>query len=297
MKEPISYDASSYSYHTLQIENLSLAITIGNGVFPKTVKPTPLHNHPVFELHAILDGELFLDIQGGERIHLRSGDICLLAPNVYHGVLPVKETERITLCFQIQRLSEGEELHALFAKLITAAHISATEPLISLLKEIQCEMLSKKAASLSLCRAYFSEFFILLCRYLGAHNTAFSLQRMQTSDDALSRYNKIEFLMQQAVAHNLREEDLAQAIGLSVRQTSRVVQKIFGMSFGKKLLELRLHFAKGLLVTTEDSVDKIAEAVGYTSPSGFHIAFKKAFGLTPSEYRQANMRFFLNNRT
>ena len=300
MKAPILYENYFYSSYTLQIENLSLTVTLDGGICTRTVRQTPLHSHPVFELQAVLNGELSLDIQDADGIRLKKNEICLLPPDLYHGVSPTDDTERLTLRFSLQRLGDaegGEDLHARFARLSHVSCIKDAEAIIRILECIRAEAISPMAASDALCRAYFSELFILLFRRLGTEDSAAPKHSLGESDDENARYNKIEFMMQQRMAELFREEDLAEALGLSVRQTSRVMQRIFGMSFRKKLLELRLHFAKGLLVTTDQPVDTIAATVGYTSPSGFHIAFKKAFGLTPSEYREANIRPSFNSRT
>ncbi len=300
MKTSVLYDNYFYSSYTLQIENLSLTVTLDGGIYSRTVRSTPLHSHPVFELQAVLDGGLALNIQDADEIRLEKNEICLLPPDLYHGVTPLDGTVRLTLRFSLQRIgdAEGEEdVHARFARLSRVACIKDAEQILRILERIRDEALSPMAVSDALCRAYFSELFLLLYRRLGAQDCTAPRLSLEESDDENARYNKIEFMMQQRMAELFREEDLAEALGLSVRQTSRVMQKIFGMSFRKKLLELRLHFAKGLLVTTEDPVDTIAATVGYTSPSGFHIAFKKAFGLTPSEYREANMRPSFNNGT
>jgi len=54
------------------------------------------------------------------------------------------------------------------------------------------------------------------------------------------------------------------------------------MSFIRKL---RLHKAKTLLQTTELNVSEIAYDLGFTDPHYFSRAFKKEFGMPPSDLR------------
>ena len=298
MNSPTLYDNFFYSSHTVNIENVRLTATLDNGICNSSVKITPYHSHPVFELHAVLNGELFFGFQDGEQITVENDGICLIPPDCYHSIEPKKETERLTMRFSIQRTAEGsEDLHTRFAMLPTPICIENSAPLVSVLKRLSYEVLHPTATSVALCKAYFSELLILLYRRLGDSYHSMPQKELSQSDDENARYNKIELLMMQRMADIYREEDLAEALGLSVRQTSRVMTKIFGMSFRKKLLELRLHFAKGLLITSEDSVEDIAATVGYTSPSGFHIAFKKAFGCTQKEYRARHFSNSFNSRT
>ncbi|WP_431211742.1 helix-turn-helix transcriptional regulator [Puia sp. P3] len=43
--------------------------------------------------------------------------------------------------------------------------------------------------------------------------------------------------------------------------------------------------AKGLLEDTDDTIDQIASRAGFETYSGFSTAFKKAFQISPTEYR------------
>ena len=299
MVQPIQYNEIFYSSYSLSVENLNLTVTLDGGAQTKTVKPTPLHNHPVFELQAILAGEMALDFSETESILLSRKDICLIPPDLYHGVSPSEDAARITLRFSFMRNAEqtNENFYLRFSRLTEATVLKDCEEMISLLESIRREILSHMAESAALCRAYLSALFVLLYRRLGEQCPALAGNLLSESDDENARYNKIELLMHWRMAEIFREEDLAEALGLSVRQTSRVMQKIFGMSFRKKLLELRLHHAKGLLLTSDCPVEEIADIVGYTSPSGFHIAFRKAFGCTPRDYREKNFRQNFNNGT
>ena len=293
------YDELFYSSHSLSVENLDLTVTLDGGVLKKEVEQCWMHNHPVFELHALLSGELLLNFSDTEDVHLSKNEICLIPPDFYHGVIPLADATRLTLRFSFRRnaAQENEDFCTLFSRLLHPITVTDAEALIELLIRIREEVLSPRAASMTLCRAYLSELFVLLYRRLGEQYIAAECSLLSDSDDENARYNKIEILMQHHMAEFFREEDLAEALGLSVRQTSRVMQRIFGMSFRQKLLALRLHHAKGLLLTSDEPVEKIAATVGYASPSGFHIAFKKAFGYTPNDYRALNSPKYFNSGT
>ena len=50
--------------------------------------------------------------------------------------------------------------------------------------------------------------------------------------------------------------------------------------------ELRLQRAKYLLETTDESIDRISQMIGYEIPSSFRRKFKQELGKSPSEYRR-----------
>ena len=291
MARSLQYEEVFYSSYSIELENLSVTITLDGGILEKEISTSPFHDHPVFEMQAVTKGELLLKAQENLPISVKEGGICLIPPDVYHLVSAKENTRRLTMRFSFHaRPKENcEDLFSRFNALKTLTPFENAEPIISLLKNIREETLSQKTASAPLCRAYLCELFLLLYRRLIAVTETEECTPLSEKDDASARYNKIEILMQQHIREPICEEDLANALGLSIRQTSRVMQNVFGMSFRKKLAELRLHYAKGLLITTEMPVDKIAEEIGYTSPSGFHIAFRKAFGCTPIDYREQNL--------
>ena len=59
-----------------------------------------------------------------------------------------------------------------------------------------------------------------------------------------------------------------------------------GSDFREILIDMRMQQAVHLLITTDQSAEAIAAAVGYTSLSGFYYIFQKKLGMTAEEYRR-----------
>ena len=85
---------------------------------------------------------------------------------------------------------------------------------------------------------------------------------------------------------NLSIKKLAKILNLSEKQTERTVKQIYGVTFKQKLTEKRINVAKDLLFETENSINKIAELVGYSSYNGFYSAFIKLVGAPPETWRE-----------
>ena len=83
--------------------------------------------------------------------------------------------------------------------------------------------------------------------------------------------------------------ELASLCNLSVRQLTRGFRASRGRSIGDYFEQCRIDSAKRLLATDE-SVKAIAYALGFTSPSSFSFAFRRAAGETPREFRQRALR-------
>lgn len=84
--------------------------------------------------------------------------------------------------------------------------------------------------------------------------------------------------------------DLANLCRLSVRQLTRGFRVSRGCSIGDHLANSRIDNAKRLL-KTDACIKSIAHAMGFSSPSSFSYAFRRATGETPRQFRQRSLRW------
>jgi len=79
---------------------------------------------------------------------------------------------------------------------------------------------------------------------------------------------------------------LSEKFGISGKYLSRLFKEEFGLKFVDFLIDLRIKEALRLLTETSDSVQDIAERLGYSSPISFARTFKKIVGMPPNDYRK-----------
>lgn len=83
--------------------------------------------------------------------------------------------------------------------------------------------------------------------------------------------------------------ELAALCNISVRQLTRGFKVSRGCSIGDYVESRRMEAAKRLLVAGV-SVKTIAFTMGFSSPSSFTFAFRRAIGISPSQFRQRQTR-------
>lgn len=85
-------------------------------------------------------------------------------------------------------------------------------------------------------------------------------------------------------SHNI--EELANMVNLSASRFSHLFKQVAGCSPYHFLQKYRLDKAKEYLLTTDLSINAIAEEIGFDNEGYFSRIFKKYFGYSPREYRK-----------
>jgi AraC family transcriptional activator of mtrCDE len=125
---------------------------------------------------------------------------------------------------------------------------------------------------------------LMLRRHLKRGHASSSVFAMM-SDPRLARA-MINVLERPEQLHTL--ESLAAAAGMSRTVFADKFREVFAQSPNEFIQEFRLKFAARLLKTTELPIKTIAVTVGYSSRSYFSRAFRSAYAMDPSAYREAN---------
>ena len=90
--------------------------------------------------------------------------------------------------------------------------------------------------------------------------------------------------------YDLSISDIALKFGVSERRLSAMIHQACGSSFAAYVEECRIAKAIELLRTTELSVEKIAQTVGYCNDKTFRRALKRRTGRLPTDFRPAMSR-------
>lgn len=88
-------------------------------------------------------------------------------------------------------------------------------------------------------------------------------------------------------AEPLDVPEIARAAGLSPAHFSREFRAAFGETPHQYLLTRRLERAAALLRGTDRSVTDVCLTVGLTSLGSFTTSFTRAYGMSPTAYREA----------
>ena len=155
---------------------------------------------------------------------------------------------------------------------------------LSLFKKIHSEYTNREIGFEPITRALVTELIIQLFREIKKQQPDF----VQTH----------QLLVEKAIKHmndnyksRINLDDIVSDMFVSKNYFRQIFKKTTGFSVSSYIQNLRINEARRLLEkNSEIPVSKIASKCGYNDMKFFYQAFKKTVGMTPTEYRQANLK-------
>lgn len=262
----------------------------------------PLHDHPIFELNLLLDG--VQDVKVGENeLTMRAGDVLLIPPGVPHHVTGTcgAGVTYFALHFDV----EDYMFRAILAQYRCGLHRYGCETereirkplrdLIALLQDWKSRDMSHPALRMKLL----SHLFALSAALCGAEHDRLkgAVEQKGGFQIACRLAEQIEKAARSqphgAAALDLRIDMMAEKLGYSRSYLCRLFRSVFGVSPRKYLSNVTLHRARLELLNPNQSMDRIAEKLGFRDGAHFSKQFKRWTGLSPSEYRLNQQESFL----
>lgn len=127
------------------------------------------------------------------------------------------------------------------------------------------------------------ELVVYLKRPGGQEQFSEPLQFQTHSSD---RFADLAAWMQGHLRQDLSAEALAERACLSARHFTRRFKDAFGTTPAAFVEDLRLREAKERLTLPNQTVEVVADSVGFKSADAFRRAFERRYGLQPSSYRK-----------
>ncbi|MBR5347824.1 MAG: helix-turn-helix transcriptional regulator [Lachnospiraceae bacterium] len=253
------------------------------------VQPIPKHSHSrnSYELHYISYGYGTL-IADDVRYEVTPGTFYMTGPGVFHEQVsrpdePMREYG-VYLKVSLPRRGTASPLLRAFLDRFFWFGIADIE-VYELMKKLIAELEQRPEGSGLMLSAILQQLIIRIAREYD--KTAQS----KSAGDATSRSrvpdDRTYLTIEEAFLYNYRDltlESLAALLGLSKRQTERLLIKHYNKTFQQKKKEARMSAACILLQSGEQSIASIAEELGYSSPEHFAHAFKNYYHLPPSAY-------------
>ncbi|MBO4456345.1 MAG: AraC family transcriptional regulator [Butyrivibrio sp.] len=124
-----------------------------------------------------------------------------------------------------------------------------------------------------------------ICDYMIQNSSA---REEKDYSKALLYVKNVISYIQLKYSEPIKIDSIASALGLNRSYLSRLFKDATGYSLQEYLLTYRMKMAVKFLEDETASINRIAYMVGYNDTFTFSKAFKRHFGMSPSEYRKTH---------
>jgi len=281
----------------LEVYNPDYHLTAGAPLWAATHRhtyagPLAVSIHAGIEVGIVLAGreEIQLDecVIGGEP-----GDVWLCAmsePHWYRVLVP--DTWNLVLVFLPSFL--GEEMLGdkpwltLFAappsERPRVASPERRETVLSIAHELEREIEQKEEGWQSAVRLGLLRLLFYLSRGWRYPGSAGDGRRAYTGN--LSRIMPALAMLYKRTPQLVSRAAAARACGLGASRFTMLFRETMGVSFKTFRRRVRIAFAANMLLSTDLSVESVAERAGFADASHLHHTFVGEYGCTPGEYRE-----------
>ena len=118
-----------------------------------------------------------------------------------------------------------------------------------------------------------------------------ALQTAPLKQDTIARIYYAAEILRSRLEYPPSQTDLAQQVGLGTRTLQKGFKAVFGLTPFAYLTQQRMQLAEQLLRQPNCTVAEVSNIDGYANPARYAAAFKRHFGITPSECLQGKKIF------
>ena len=285
------------SYFFNESEPLKVKIT------QHTRYSTPvMHKHDFYEMFYVYEGEFeqFID---NKTFVMRTGDICLVPPGVFHSLDVNNYSIVLNILIQKDSFQEiffnnlsGDHIFSnvlisdVYAKKIDSFIIFPTNgdlKIKNMILDMFLETINKQKYYVQVVH---SNLVLLFSHLLRHYEDRSIMPKPQRKRDV------IDFEIITSIEKNYKDitlEQLSDSIHYSTQHISLRIKQLTGESFTKFVLRKRMTVAADLLKHTNMKIQDIGPDVGYKNQENFIRSFRKFYETTPSQFRKNHSKFKL----
>ena len=279
-------DASLYIYDSRS--------SIGSG---KEYPFCDLHIHAGFEVQYVASGSIIMHTENGE-FEASAGSVIVIPPNNYHQVSS-KTKSFNRHCFSFSVFSNNDEAEG--NEYITFNRVLSKISQITIIENENLSYAMQRILELEKKEDVVSEHSswsllnLFLMDMLSELSLRFKREENKDSNSIQSKkfknYNERQrYIVENCLADHFAAENpiqiIEETLNTSKRNAARVVYSLFGENISVLVLKYRMKIAKMYIENSDLQLNEISEKVGYKTYVTFFTAFKKYYGISPTEYKE-----------
>ena len=249
----------------------------------------PLKKHDWYEVCCVMEDHIFMQMNN-KLIRLEKHQVLIVPPGVYHNELALRGEKGVVLwlCFVRDGVGlnvSGINREGCFVPFMGRA--VKLEPIWCklLLNNISREMHSGMTSSSDLMKCYLLQVLLIILQQLKQEGKPMTAQQWQESVVC----DVVQYIREKQ-GQNVDLGELAAHTNISINYLNHIFKAVTGKTVMSFCSENRIERAKEQLVEGNLRIKELAEQLGYYDQYHFCKAFKKATGMSPTQYRSENAK-------
>ncbi|MDR2486860.1 MAG: helix-turn-helix domain-containing protein [Clostridiales Family XIII bacterium] len=261
-----------------------------------SIQDCGLHMHSAYELILVLRGQIGVKCTIFDYT-LQEGDVFIVNVKELHAFRQCSE-DNLVLVLHLDPyayLSIFPDLNYYLFVCDTGARQGRGLEAVQSLRRILIDLLFSAISTGAHAKTEAEKRILVLINFLINHFQMFYLDQAGYHGSGgdidpleLERISKIQEYIFRHYAEKVSLEDLARSLHLSRYYVSHLITNTIGLSMTDFLGLTRIEQSEILLLSTDDSIERIALQCGFSNKRYYEKHFKKWFGILPSEYRENN---------
>ena len=115
------------------------------------------------------------------------------------------------------------------------------------------------------------------------------MKEKETNKDRMIKMDKVLCYLKEHIAEDVRAEQVAREFNYTTKYFEKLFKQYFNIPFPKYWTKLKMRYIASKLITKELILGKgMVSETGYANSAGFSKAFKKEFGISPTDFLKQN---------
>lgn len=280
-----------YDSLDIQFTSAGVKFRILSLIYERFRRTIQLHSHGAhcYELHYIDHGYGTAQING-TTYEITPNTLYITGPHIPHAQAPLFDDPMWEYCvyFTAEQKSTGKPGAFVQAVLGTPFWFGQdSQNVKETMARIFSELENRKTGYMVQVEALLQQLMVQLARNYEQERKDVGQFESANLTDSKSIIMEEYFLYEYK---NLSLEQLARRLGVTPRQTERLLKQYYGKTFLQKKAEARMSAASTLLGDPTRSITDISEALGYSSIEHFSNAFRRYYGMNARDYRKAQKK-------
>ena len=254
----------------------------------------PIHNHEVFELNFVEHAPGVRRIVGDSNEVIGEYDMVLItSPDLEHvweqNVCTSDNIREVTVQFYFDLSEDGFLSHNPFMsmrKMMQEARKGLCFPLDAIMHVYHLIDTLSSIKDGFYAVTQFMTILYELSKCDGARTLATSSYAKVEAESDSRRILKVKNYINKNYMDEIRLATVSDIAGMSPSAFSRFFKLHTGRNLSEYIIDLRLGYARRMLVDTSKSIAEISYSCGFNNLSNFNRIFKKKKNCSPSEFRE-----------